>query len=99
MRYTPPTPEEYRQRSIDWERKKAEYKRRAEHSVHYDFRLRNGIYQDINNPEHYTLDRLCEIAGVKVPPEYVTYCLIHTRRCDLKYRDNGSYITIVITWL
>ena len=67
-------------------------------TIHYDFRFWRGEWMDINNVEHYSLSELMDVVGIDPIPDYVDYCLIHTERCDIKYRKFHSIINIYITW-
>lgn len=67
-------------------------------TIHYDFRERDGVYRDINNPEHYTFEQFFHLVGIEPLPSYVDYCIINTNRCSIKYRRYFGIYNVYVTW-
>lgn len=67
-------------------------------TIAYDFRFRDNVWRDINNPERYTLDLLFHRIGVRVPEDYVTYCIIDNDRVSIKYRRVWGIIKVYVTY-
>lgn len=84
---------------MDWNDKKRLFKERAARTRYYEFRRSPDKWTDVANPERCTIDEIFSKTGASAPADYVTYCLMETAKCKIKYRRMPAFIAVYIEWL